>query len=149
MLFKLHAKLAPRWVLIRVNFDPIQEIGPSVAVSLCCLQTSWFLHSISRIYRGWAPFCEWVLFRETTVYSQNIDLSSVYIRTVQNTENWISLVTATNSHTSHISCWGTKQQNFKLRDVHVNASCWSLDLPLAELLQSSQQLITMSLQDHM
>ena len=30
MLLKLHAKLAPGWVLIRVNFDPIQEIGPKV-----------------------------------------------------------------------------------------------------------------------
>ena len=30
MLLKLHAKFAPEWVLIRVNFDPIQEIGPKV-----------------------------------------------------------------------------------------------------------------------
>ena len=28
VLLKLHAKLAPGWALIRVNFDPIQEIGP-------------------------------------------------------------------------------------------------------------------------
>ena len=27
MLFKLHMKFAPGWVLIWVNFDPIQEIG--------------------------------------------------------------------------------------------------------------------------
>ena len=30
MLLKLHAKLPPRWALIQVNFDPIQEIGPKV-----------------------------------------------------------------------------------------------------------------------
>ena len=30
VLLKLHAKLAPGWVLIQVNFDPIQEIGPKV-----------------------------------------------------------------------------------------------------------------------
>ena len=30
VLLQLHAKLAPRWALIRVNFDPIQEIGPKV-----------------------------------------------------------------------------------------------------------------------
>ena len=27
MLLKLHAKLAPEWALIRVKFDPLQEIG--------------------------------------------------------------------------------------------------------------------------
>ena len=32
VLLKLHAKLAPGLVLIRVNFDPIQEIGPKVEV---------------------------------------------------------------------------------------------------------------------
>ena len=30
VLLKLHAKLAPGWALILVNFDPIQEIGPKV-----------------------------------------------------------------------------------------------------------------------
>ena len=30
VLLKLHVKLAPGWVFIRVNFDPIQEIGPKV-----------------------------------------------------------------------------------------------------------------------
>ena len=30
VLLKLHVKLAPGWALIRVNFDPIQEIGPKV-----------------------------------------------------------------------------------------------------------------------
>ena len=30
VLLKLHAKLAPGWALIQVNFDPIQEIGPKV-----------------------------------------------------------------------------------------------------------------------
>ena len=30
VLLKLHAKLAPGWVLIRVNFDPVQEIGRKV-----------------------------------------------------------------------------------------------------------------------
>ena len=30
MLLKLHSKLAPGWVLIQVNIDPIQEIGPKV-----------------------------------------------------------------------------------------------------------------------
>ena len=30
MLLKLHAKLAPGWALIQVNFDPIQELGPKV-----------------------------------------------------------------------------------------------------------------------
>ena len=30
MLHKLHTKLAPGWALIRVNFDPIQEIWPKV-----------------------------------------------------------------------------------------------------------------------
>ena len=28
-----HVELAPGWELIRVNFDPIQEIGPKVEVS--------------------------------------------------------------------------------------------------------------------
>ena len=30
VLLKLHAKLAPGWVLICVNIDPVQEIGPKV-----------------------------------------------------------------------------------------------------------------------
>ena len=30
VLLKLHVKLAPGWALIRVNFDPIQEIWPKV-----------------------------------------------------------------------------------------------------------------------
>ena len=30
VLLKLHAKLAPGWALIRVNFDPVQEIGRKV-----------------------------------------------------------------------------------------------------------------------
>ena len=30
VLLKLHAKLTPEWVLIRVNFDPTQEIEPKV-----------------------------------------------------------------------------------------------------------------------
>ena len=30
VLFKLNAKFAPGWALIRVNFDPIQEIGAKV-----------------------------------------------------------------------------------------------------------------------
>ena len=30
VLLKLHANLSPGWVLIRVNLDPIQEIGPKV-----------------------------------------------------------------------------------------------------------------------
>ena len=30
VLVKLQAKLFPGWVLIQVNFDPIQEIGPKV-----------------------------------------------------------------------------------------------------------------------
>ena len=30
VLLKLYAKLAPGWVIIRVNFDPIQEIEPKV-----------------------------------------------------------------------------------------------------------------------
>ena len=30
VLLKLHAKLSPGWVLIQVNFDLIQEIGPKV-----------------------------------------------------------------------------------------------------------------------
>ena len=29
-VLKLHAKFTPGWVLIQVNFDPIQEIGPKV-----------------------------------------------------------------------------------------------------------------------
>ena len=44
---KLHAKLPPRWALIRVNFDPTQE--------------NWAKS------KGWALFHEWALFRETTV----------------------------------------------------------------------------------
>ena len=47
VLLKLHAKLTPGWALIQVNFDPIQEIGPKVG--------------------GGHFFCEWALFRETTV----------------------------------------------------------------------------------
>ena len=27
-----HTKLTPGWVLIQVNFDPIQDIGPKVGV---------------------------------------------------------------------------------------------------------------------
>ena len=30
MFLKLHAKLAPGWALIRVNFDPMREIEPKV-----------------------------------------------------------------------------------------------------------------------
>ena len=30
VLLKLLTKLAPGWAVIRVNFDPIQEIGPKV-----------------------------------------------------------------------------------------------------------------------
>ena len=30
VLLQLHAKIAPGWVLIQVNFDPVQEIGPKV-----------------------------------------------------------------------------------------------------------------------
>ena len=30
VLLKLHAKLAPGWALIQINFHPIQEIGPKV-----------------------------------------------------------------------------------------------------------------------
>ena len=30
VLLKLHAKLALGWLLIQLNFDPIQEIGPKV-----------------------------------------------------------------------------------------------------------------------
>ena len=30
VLLKLHMKLVPGWVLIQVNFDPIQEIGPKI-----------------------------------------------------------------------------------------------------------------------
>ena len=29
VLLKLHAKLAPGWALIRVKFDPLQEIRPA------------------------------------------------------------------------------------------------------------------------
>ena len=32
VLLKLHAKLTPGWAFIRVNFDPLQEIGPKVGV---------------------------------------------------------------------------------------------------------------------
>ena len=48
VLLKLHTNLSPGWVLIRVNLDPIQEIGPKAEGG----------HS-----------CEWALFRETTLYS--------------------------------------------------------------------------------
>ena len=30
VLLKLHAQLTPEWALIRVNFDPTQEIGPKL-----------------------------------------------------------------------------------------------------------------------
>ena len=30
VLIKLHTKLAPGWALIRVNIDPMQEIGQKV-----------------------------------------------------------------------------------------------------------------------
>ena len=49
VLLKLHVKLAPGWALIRVNFDPIQEIGAKVG----------------------ALFREWALFHETTVQCEN------------------------------------------------------------------------------
>ena len=32
VVLKLHAKLAPGWPLIRVNSNPIQEIGPKVGI---------------------------------------------------------------------------------------------------------------------
>ena len=30
VLLKVHAKLSPGWVLIQLNIDPIQEIGPKL-----------------------------------------------------------------------------------------------------------------------
>ena len=45
----IRVKLAPGWALIRVNFDPIQEIGPKLRVL--------------------AIFWRWALFHETTVYN--------------------------------------------------------------------------------
>ena len=46
---KLHAKFAPGWALIWVNFDPIQEIGPKVGgghsfVSGPFFTRLWYLH---------------------------------------------------------------------------------------------------------
>ena len=32
VLLKLHVKLAPGWALIRVNFDPVQEIASFVSL---------------------------------------------------------------------------------------------------------------------
>ena len=46
VLPKLHgcyAKLTPGWVLIRVNFDPIQEIGPKV-------ESAWVLFHGTIVY---------------------------------------------------------------------------------------------------
>ena len=43
MLLKLHAKLAPEWALIRVNFDPIQEIGTKSGGGLSFVGGLFFL----------------------------------------------------------------------------------------------------------
>ena len=32
-----HVKLSPRWVLIQVNFNPIQKIGPKVGIATLVL----------------------------------------------------------------------------------------------------------------
>ena len=45
MFFKLNVKLAPGWALIRVNFDPIQKIGPKVG-SGCSFMSG---HSFTRL----------------------------------------------------------------------------------------------------
>ena len=54
MLLKLHAKLATGCALIRVNFDPIQEIGPKVGggrsfVSGPLFVRLWYVSCIQRI----------------------------------------------------------------------------------------------------
>ena len=48
VLLNLQAKLAPGWVLIRVNLDSIQEIGPKVGgglsfVSGCSFTKLWYI----------------------------------------------------------------------------------------------------------
>ena len=43
VLLKLHVKLTSRWVLIQVNFDPIQEIGPKVGVGTFFVSGSFFV----------------------------------------------------------------------------------------------------------
>ena len=43
VLLKLHAKLAPRWVLIQVNFHPIQEIGSKVGGGCSFLSGPFFM----------------------------------------------------------------------------------------------------------
>ena len=40
---KLHAKLTPGWVLIQVNFDPIQEKGPEVG-SVHSFPRLWYVY---------------------------------------------------------------------------------------------------------
>ena len=42
VLLKLHAKLAPGWALIQVNFNPIQEIGPKVGGGRSCVCGPFF-----------------------------------------------------------------------------------------------------------
>ena len=46
MLLKLYAKLAPGWALIRVNFDPIQEIGPKVGGGHSFMSGSSFTRAV-------------------------------------------------------------------------------------------------------
>ena len=58
MLLKLHAKLAPGWALIRIDFDRIQEIGQKVG--------------------GGRSFVSGPFFRETTVHSNRKALERQY-----------------------------------------------------------------------
>ena len=55
VLLKLHVKLAPRWVLIRVNFDLIQKIGPKVGGG-CSFVSGPFFARLQYMYLGPAQF---------------------------------------------------------------------------------------------
>ena len=68
VLLKLHAKLAPGWVLIWVNIDPVQEIGSKVGGGRSFTRL-WYKYCSLTIERhGWSTLqaCQrqgWALFQ--------------------------------------------------------------------------------------
>ena len=56
-LLKLLAKLAPRWVLIQVNFDPIQEIGSKVGGGCSFVSGRSFTRLWYKLYHDFVAIC--------------------------------------------------------------------------------------------
>ena len=54
MLLKLHAKLAPGWALIQINFDPMQEIGPKVGGGCSFVNGPFFVRLTVIAMESWA-----------------------------------------------------------------------------------------------